>query len=229
MRMSLIEASYRAIKTRPFYLPKYSWEAFLFTLNYMRWKIIPSSGVKVGSNLRTLSIGCFKAEKPNAHIEVGDDFLAYYGVEISAWGSGSIMIGNHCTFTTGAKIDCRESVKIGNHVLFGGRISDFEGHPTNPEERAAEIDYSHNNLWPSFSRIRTNPLKPFVHNFNSKPIVIEDKVWIALNTLILKGVTIGYGSIVAAGSVVTKDVPPYSMVAGNPAKVVKNLKGINAE
>jgi acetyltransferase-like isoleucine patch superfamily enzyme len=195
----------------------------------MRWKIKPSSGVKVGCNLHVLNIGCFKAEKPNGHIEVGDDFLAYYGVEISAWGSGNVKIGNHCTFITGAKIDCRESVKIGNYVLFGGRISDFEGHPNDPEERAAEIDYSHNNLWPSFSRIKTNPLKPFVPNFNSKPVVIEDKVWIALNTLVLKGVTIGYGSIVAAGAVVTKDVPPYSVVAGNPARVVKTFSKNNVQ
>lgn len=227
--MNLLEAFYKTIKTRPYYILKYSWEAFLFTLNYLRWKIIPSSGVKVGCNLHVLNIGCFKAEKPDAHIEIGDDFLAYYGVEICAWGSGNVKIGNHCTFITGAKIDCRESVKIGNYVLFGGRISDFEGHPTDPEERAAEIDYSHNNIWPSFSRTKTNPVKAYAPNFKSKPVVIEDKVWIAINTLVLRGVTIGYGSIVAAGAVVTKDVPPYSVVAGNPAQVVKTLSKNNVQ
>jgi len=56
---------------------------------------------------------------------------------------------------------------------------------------------------------------------NSKPIIIEDKVWIGKNTLILKGVKLGSGSIIAAGSVVTKDVESKSMVAGNPARVVK--------
>jgi acetyltransferase-like isoleucine patch superfamily enzyme len=222
--MRLIDVFHRTIKQRPFFIIKYSLEALLFTLNYMRWKIMPSGGVKVGGNLHTLSIGCFKAERPDAHVEVGDDFLAYYGVEICAWGSGNIHIGSHCTFTTGARIDCRESVKIGDYVLFGGRISDFEGHPTDPEERAAEIDYSHNNLWPSFSLNKKNPSRPFVPSFKSKPVVIEDKVWIAINTLVLKGVTIGYGSIVAAGAVVTEDVPPYSIVAGNPAKVVKKLE-----
>jgi acetyltransferase-like isoleucine patch superfamily enzyme len=54
--------------------------------------------------------------------------------------------------------------------------------------------------------------------------MIEDKVWIGMDALILKGVTIGEGSVVAARSVVTKDVPPYSLVAGNPARVVKSLK-----
>lgn len=57
----------------------------------------------------------------------------------------------------------------------------------------------------------------------SAPITIHDNVWIASRAIILKGVTIGEGSVVAAGSVVTKNVPPYTMVAGTPAKVVKEL------
>lgn len=56
-----------------------------------------------------------------------------------------------------------------------------------------------------------------------KPIVIEDKVWIGINSTILPGVRIGYGSIVGANSVVTKDVPPMTMVAGNPARFIKNI------
>ena len=53
------------------------------------------------------------------------------------------------------------------------------------------------------------------------PIVIQDHVWLGMNVIVLKGVTIGEGAIVAAGSVVTKDVPPHCLVAGVPAKVVK--------
>ena len=62
------------------------------------------------------------------------------------------------------------------------------------------------------------------------PIVIEDKAWIGINSTILPGVRIGYGAIVGAGSVVTKDVPPMTVVAGNPAKFIKKIetgKGIN--
>lgn len=55
----------------------------------------------------------------------------------------------------------------------------------------------------------------------SAPIVIGDHVWIGMNVIVLKGVTIGEGAVVSAGSVVTKDVPPHSLVAGVPAKVVK--------
>ena len=55
----------------------------------------------------------------------------------------------------------------------------------------------------------------------AKPIHIGDHVWIGTNAIILKGVTIGDNAVIAAGAVVTRDVPPYSIVAGNPAKVVK--------
>ena len=53
-------------------------------------------------------------------------------------------------------------------------------------------------------------------------VKIEDDCWIASNAVILSGVTIGRGSVVAAGSIVTKDVPPYSVVGGNPAKLIKS-------
>ncbi len=69
------------------------------------------------------------------------------------------------------------------------------------------------------------------HNVNNhfesgemSPIVIEDDVWLALRSTVLKGVTIGKGAVVAAGSVVTKDVPSYTVVGGVPAKVIKKLK-----
>jgi acetyltransferase-like isoleucine patch superfamily enzyme len=58
------------------------------------------------------------------------------------------------------------------------------------------------------------------------PIVIEDNVWIAMDAKILKGVRVGKGSVVATSAVVTKDVPPYCVVAGVPAKVIKKLENI---
>ena len=74
------------------------------------------------------------------------------------------------------------------------------------------------------------------HNFNdttkrideqgvaTKAVTIADDVWIGANAVVLPGVTIGQHSVVAAGAVVTQDVPPYSVVGGVPAKVIKNLK-----
>jgi len=55
------------------------------------------------------------------------------------------------------------------------------------------------------------------------PIIIEDHAWIGMNSIILKGVTIGKGAVVAAGSIVTKDVPPMTLVAGNPARIIRRI------
>lgn len=55
-------------------------------------------------------------------------------------------------------------------------------------------------------------------------VVLEDRVWVGINATILPGVRIGYGAIVGANSVVTKDVPPMTVVAGNPARIIKELK-----
>ena len=60
-------------------------------------------------------------------------------------------------------------------------------------------------------------------NIMTKPIIIEDYAWISYGCSILKGVTIGKGAIVGACSVVTKDVPPWTVVAGNPARIIKTL------
>ncbi len=60
-------------------------------------------------------------------------------------------------------------------------------------------------------------------DIKSAPVVIEDHVWIGFNLAILKGVTMGKGAIIGAGSVVTKDVEPFTVVAGNPAKIIKRL------
>ena len=57
-----------------------------------------------------------------------------------------------------------------------------------------------------------------------EPIIIEDNVWITTRATILKGVTIGKGSVIAAGAVVNKDVPPYSIVGGVPAKLIKKVE-----
>ena len=58
---------------------------------------------------------------------------------------------------------------------------------------------------------------------STKPVVIEDDIWIGANAVILPGVTIGHHTVVAAGAIVTKDVPPHSLVAGVPAKIIKQL------
>lgn len=96
-------------------------------------------------------------------------------------------------------------VNIGKHVLIASNalISGDPGHPFDAVERRSQ---------PAPAETLTK-------------ITIGDDVWLAYNVTVLGKVTIGEGSIVAAGSVVTKDIPPYSLVAGNPARVIRSLKG----
>jgi acetyltransferase-like isoleucine patch superfamily enzyme len=137
--------------------------------------------------------------------------------------SARIEIGNYSWLGDRAKIECLNHVKVGHYVGIGDGtlLVDNSGHPTEPEERVKH-------------RIRVAPGGPGYPGLgdgcelsDSAPIIIEDVVWIGANCLILKGVTISEGSIVARNSVVTKDVPPYTIVAGFPAKVVKELKKPN--
>jgi len=109
-----------------------------------------------------------------------------------------IHIGHHCGFT-GATLVAAESIEIGNWVVVGANctIVDTDFHPLAPVER------------------RLNVL-----NGTHKPIVIEDEVFVGMNSLVLKGVTLGRGCVIGAGSVVTRDVPPGMIAAGNPARVI---------
>lgn len=222
--MNILTAACKVMATRPFYFFKYAWETAVFTVNYAIWKAIPHANVSTGHNLHVLNPNCFKADKPGAFIGIGDDFVGYYGCSLGATGTGRITVGNCCSFGTGTKVYCRDNVSIGNYALLAWDvlIMDYDPHPIDPEERTLEMEYSHGMVWPKFGRQPGQPLA-FKMQFQTKPVVIEDKVWVGARAIILKGVRIGYGSIIAAGAVVTCDIPPYSIAAGNPAKVVKQI------
>jgi carbonic anhydrase/acetyltransferase-like protein (isoleucine patch superfamily) len=101
-------------------------------------------------------------------------------------------------------ISCAARVEIGKHCLIaaGVQISDYDGHPLDAAQRRAG-----------------EPTPPE----NIRPVVIGDDVWIGQSAIVLKGVTIGPRAIIGAGAVVTRDVAADSVVAGNPARVVKQL------
>ena len=122
-------------------------------------------------------------------------------VILCTWQAGAVMeIGDDFAMT-GGTICVAERIVIGNRVAVGANstIIDTDFHPLDPQERQLQ------------------------QSAKTAPVVIEDDVFIGMNSLILKGVTIGRGSVVGAGSVVTKDVPPCVIVAGNPARVVGNV------
>ncbi|MBP3447801.1 MAG: acyltransferase [Clostridia bacterium] len=117
-----------------------------------------------------------------------------------------LTIGNDVGLSNCA-ITCGEQIAIGNFVRIGAgvKIYDTDFHSLNPFERTA---------------------KPEIPNVVTKPIVIEDYAFIGAGSCILKGVTIGKYSVVGAGSVVTKSIPTGEIWAGNPAKKIGMVPGV---
>jgi acetyltransferase-like isoleucine patch superfamily enzyme len=154
------------------------------------------------------------ATKNGGSIEIGNNVTlnsSNYGYHINMFApvklyadrkNASIRIGNN-TRIHGTCIHAYQNIIIGNNVLIAANcnIIDGNGH-----------DLSFDN--PS-NRINTIG--------GSKSVIINDNVWIGANSLILPGVTIGEGSVIAAGSIVTKDIPPMVVAGGNPAKVIKKV------
>ncbi|NJN11913.1 MAG: acyltransferase [Richelia sp. RM2_1_2] len=136
--------------------------------------------------------------------------------EILTFGhGGKIEIGEWCYLGEGSRIWSAEKVKIGNKVLIAHNtnIYDTNSHPLNSRER-----HEH------FMVISKSGHPKNISCIKSSPVIIEDDVWIGCDSVILKGVTIGQASIIAAGSVVTKNVPPNTLVAGNPAKIIHSIE-----
>lgn len=126
---------------------------------------------------------------------------------------GKIKIGDYCYVGEHSHIWSAHSIRIGNRVLIAHNVSIFDNitHPFDPAKR-----HQH------FNNIITSG-HPLSIDLEEKPVLIKNDVWISCMTVILPGVTIGEGSIVAAGSVVTKDIEPGCLVAGNPAKFIKKV------
>jgi acetyltransferase-like isoleucine patch superfamily enzyme len=223
--MSVIHDMLAVVVKRPFHIGKYLREAFLYTFNALFWWAMRGKNITIGRNLHTLTTTCFRAERPGARIEVGDHFVAYSDCILSAWGSGKIRIGDCCSVGSGARLHARSEIRIGSHVLISwdALLIDFDGHSTDPALRAQEMESTCARLFPSFVRRSGARRAASPQHFDARPIAIGDRVWIGARAVILKGVTIGEDSIIAAGAVVAADIPPGHVAAGNPAKAVKKI------
>lgn len=125
-------------------------------------------------------------------------FAARYAARPTLTIGDNTGIGHDTTITVGDRITIGRNCRIAGGVY----IFDAPGHPLDPA-----------------TRLEGQPAP----NEDVKAVVIEDNVWIGRDAIVLPGVTIGYGSVIAAGSVVMAPVPPNVLVAGNPARQVRTL------
>lgn len=176
---------------------------------------IPSN-VEFGEGFYCESAQIFRrlsSKNPRA-IVIGNHVSCYAGCSFAVGDNGQCKIGDF-TLLNGALIMAEEKIEIGSHCLVSWNvgIADSDFHPLSPAQRLIDAQA----LAPFF---KNKPPRPKLH---TAPVIIGDNVWLGMNCTILKGVTIGDNSVVAAGSVVTKSVPANTVVAGNPAVPVKTF------
>ncbi len=189
-------------------------KTFLYSLKYTK----SINKIKINNQIKTrisktakfnvngiLKLGSSIKEKNNrsillrmdkqSEIIVNGNFCFYYDADIILFKNAKLYLGNSF-INSNAKIRCHSSITIGDNCAIS---HDFIVMDSNAH-------YLENDK-------------------KTKPVIIEDNVWIGTRVIVLSGVTIGEGAVVAAGSVVTKDVPAHSLVGGNPAKIIKeNIK-----
>lgn len=127
-------------------------------------------------------------------------------IQIRVGKAAKLSVGSNVYINYGVSITCNIEVTIGNGVLIAPEVMilDDDGHPTDWRRR--------HDFWPDGPETRLGA-----------PIHIGDTVWLGARCILLKGVTIGEGSVVAAGAVVTNAVPPRTLVGGVPARVIRSL------
>lgn len=140
------------------------------------------------------------------NVKIDVPFYCDYGQHISI--GNNVIININCTF-----VDCNK-ITIGNNVLIASNVQIYTTtHPVNISDRLLD-NWSYNNPHAFF-------------NTYSLPVTIEDNVWIGGGVIILPGVTIGKNSVIGAGSVVNKSIPPNSLAVGNPCKVIRKINNKN--
>ena len=181
---------------------------------YASRMITPPPNARVGANTLItgdLSFKRFHSQEADALI-IGAD-CTMDGVHFALGETGKVRIGDHCYFTN-AVLLCELELRIGSYVVIGwnATIADTDFHPLAPAARVADA-------------IACSPLgkgrpRPEI---SRRPVIIDDDVWIGPNAAVLKGVHIGAGAFIEAGSLVTRDVPPRARVLGNPAQVIGEM------
>lgn len=175
--------------------------------------LIQKGHLIVGNNtdIKGLQIQTHGLENGYLNIEIGSG--CYLMGSIALYSSkAKIKIGNGVFIGPNTTLFCYDSIEIENDVMlsWGCTIIDTNAHSLKSEERLDDVsDWKNGWEYKNWSVVE------------SKKVLIKKKSWVGFNSIVMKGVTINEGSIVAAGSVVTKDVDCYNIVGGNPAVFIK--------
>jgi len=172
------------------------------------WRARHSRAVQIG---RGTTIAWRRLKRVSGNLlSVGEDSIVHAYISFEESG-GKIHIGSR-TFVGRSNLVCYRSLDIGDDVImsWGITVVDHDSHSIEWTKRQHDV-------------LDWGKGKKNWEHVPHAPVVIGNKVWVGFNVSILKGVMIGEGAVIGACSVITRDVPPYSVAVGNPAKVIRSL------
>lgn len=160
----------------------------------------------------TFSFEFFRSRLPGG-VTYGRGASTYLGTMFDVGPAGRVTLGDYA-LVHGARIICDAEVTIGDHALISWNVVLMDTYrlPLDPGDRRKELEL-----------LPTCPQRLTCATVATQPVRIGNNVWIGFDACVLPGVTIGEGSVVGAKSVVTQDVPPCTVVAGNPARIIRRL------
>ena len=151
------------------------------------------AGMEVGARSFVVSSYAFLHAPASATIRIGSDTGVYHGTFFELGTAARVAIGDYCTLV-GAILRIESELRIGNYALIAHEVVITDGEHLGSARCVVP-----------------------------RPIMIGDDVWIGMRAIILSGVTIGSGAVIGAGAVVADDVPPMTIVSGNPARAVRRI------
>jgi acetyltransferase-like isoleucine patch superfamily enzyme len=160
----------------------------------------------------TFSFYLFRSERPDA-ITIKDGASVYLGTMFDVGTQGRVAIGEY-TLVNGARIVCDDAVIIEDYALLSWNVVLMDTYrvPLDPDARRAAI-----------MRVPETEPRRLDGNVAARPLRICRGAWLGFDCCVMPGVTIGEGAIVGARSVVMSDVAPFTIVAGNPARLIRRL------